>query len=149
MGRNLNGVGRNQIVSGEDMSGLAAVLETLNAHYSFDAHGRILASPGGGPSPRFVLGRAAEGCLWRFGARLERAAIVRLARMAGREPGARFDGECPAPPDRLAALERLLPLVDDVDELDRATLPGFAPSRVRRVAVECDGIVVGELWPID
>lgn len=125
------------------MTGLAAVLETLTAHYTFDSDGRIVQSRTGGLPPRFVLGRAVEGCLWRFRADLPRRQTVELARLAAREPGARFDGDLPAPPERLAALERLLGSTQPLDA-DR-----LAPPRARRRLITRLGVAVGELWSID
>lgn len=120
------------------MTGLAFVLETLNARSRMDARGRIVGFRSEGVPPRFVLGRAAEGCLWRFGAALEDEVVVALARLAGREPGVRFEGELPAPPERLAALQRLL---------DR-TVGDVVPSSVapRRIPVTPEGVALGELW---
>jgi hypothetical protein len=121
--------------------GLTAVLETLNAHYTFDSIGRIVSRCNGGVLPRFVLGRAAEGCVWRFRSDLDEGMVASLARLAGREPGARFDGELPAPPERLMALERLLPPIPGLD--------GPARSTASRDCVTRDGVTVGEIWRID
>jgi hypothetical protein len=46
------------------MTGVDAILETLNAEYIFDARGRICGTRRDGILPRFVLGRASEGCVW-------------------------------------------------------------------------------------
>ena len=115
-------------------TGLYAVFDTLTAHYTFDAKGRIVGLHDGGVLPRFVLGRAAEGCVWRFRSDLDDPLVVSLARLAGREPGARFDGELPAPPERLVALGRLL--------------DGASPGRgaVLRELVTRAGVTCGELW---
>jgi hypothetical protein len=115
-------------------TGLGAVLDTLTAHYTFDAKGRIVSLHDGGVLPRFVLGRAAEGCVWRFRSDLNERIVVSLARLAGREPGARFDGELPAQPERLVALGRLL--------------DGTPPGRgeVHRELVTRAGVTCGELW---
>ena len=115
-------------------TGLGAVLETLNAHYTFDANGRIVGTHDGGVLPRFVLGRAAEGCVWRFRSDLNDGIVASLARLAGREPGARFDGELPAPPERLVVLGRLL---------DGPTSGHEVPQRqlITRAGVTC-----GEIW---
>ena len=121
-------------------TGLDAILETLNAHYMFDARGRISEARAEGVLPRFVLGRAAEGCIWRFRFDLVEGVVASLSRIAGREPGARFDGELPAPPERLVALERLL--------LPPESLRGDARGSVSRSPVTRDGVAVGEIWQI-
>ena len=125
----------------EKSNGLERVLETLNTHYIFDARGRMVGSIDGGVLPRFVLGRAAEGCVWRFRSDLARDRVVALARLAGREPGASFDGELPAPPERLVALERLL----------RSTRYPDGPARasVSQIPVTRDGVTVGEIWRLE
>ena len=122
------------------MTGFDGVLETLNQHYIFDTRGRISGATTEGVLPRFLLGRAAEGCVWRFRADLEEETVVSLARLAGRESGARFDGELPAPPERLAALERLLP--------PRESGPGDFRGPPSRILVTRAGVVVGEIWQI-
>ncbi len=122
-------------------TGLDRVLETLIAHYIFDARGGIVRSTDGGVLPRFVLGRAAEGCVWRFRSDLERQLVVGLARLAGREPGVRFDGELPAPPERLVALERLLRPTESPD--------GQARAGVSRIPVTREGVTVAEIWRIE
>lgn len=124
------------------MTGLAAVLETLNAHCTMDPCGRILAFGSEGVPPRFVLGRAAEGCVWRFAATLDDALVVGLARLAGREPGVAFEGELPAPPERLAALQRLL---DGSANASTGASSGGSTGP-RRIPVTPEGVAVGELW---
>ena len=109
-----------------------------------DEQGRIDGSGVGGVLPRFVLGRAAEGCVWRFRFDLPPDLVVALARLAGRERGASFDGELPAPPERLVALERLLS-----DPSGRLGEKANAPSTAHRMLVTREGVTVGELWPID
>lgn len=116
------------------MTGIDAILETLKAQYAFDARGRICGAGLDGILPRFVLGRAGEGCVWRFRAGLEEAKVAALARLAGRESGAAFEGKLPAPPERLVPLSRILAGGGD---------PGRAP---RRSLVTRDGVVRGELW---
>ena len=122
------------------MTGLDVVLETLTAHYMFDARGRISGTVVEGVLPRFVLGRAVEGCVWRFRADLMEGIVASLARLAGREPGARFDGELPAPPERLVALGRLLAPPESLHGEMRASLS--------RISVTRSGVMVGEIWRI-
>jgi hypothetical protein len=141
MGRNFEIARRIRVEFGGDMKGLGAVLETLNDEYTFDARGRMVASRAGGVLPRFVLGRAAEGCIWRFRADLGREREVALARLAGREGGARFDGELPAPPERIAALVQVLADAPaSSSTLDKGT--------VRRDIITRGGVALGELWRI-
>jgi hypothetical protein len=118
-------------------TGIDVILEVLNAHYTFEPRGRIAGARHDGVLPRFVLGRAAEGCIWRIRSDLPEEAVRDLARLAGREPGARFDGELPAPPERLMALCRVLAGGSAVEK---------APDR--ELATRA-GVVVGELWRFD
>ena len=119
------------------MTGIGTILETLSARYTFDPSGRLSGPEVAGVLPRLVLGRAAEGCIWRLRADLDEEIVRALARLAGREAGARFDGELPAPPERLFALARILaPEGGD----------GVPP---RREMVTRDGVVWGELWLFD
>lgn len=126
---------------------LSFVLETLSTHYTFDAQGRIRSRRDGGVPPRFVLGRTPEGCVWRFGADVCDEQVVRVARLAGRERGAGFEGELPAPPDRLGSIEALLgePVEAPGEGAERA--PGA--SRARRSLLTREGVTVGEIWRID
>ncbi|MFO0690727.1 MAG: hypothetical protein U0900_18650 [Myxococcota bacterium] len=143
MGRNLGDAGRIRVGERMASSDLAWVLETLTADYTFDAEGLIVQSRDAVPLPRFVLGRAAEGSVWRFRSDVARSTRIARARLAGREPGAVFDGELPAAPERLAALERLLPPAAE-PPASRST-----QSRWRRRSVTRSGVVVGELWSLD
>ena len=119
------------------MSGIDAILATLNAQYTFDGRGRICGVRHEGVLPRFVLGRAGEGCVWRFHAGLDRAAVVALARLAGRESGASFEGELPAPPERSFALARIL------------ARDGEIVREPRRSPITRDGVVHAEIWIFD
>ncbi len=110
------------------------ILETLSDRYTFDPRGRIDGPDVVGILPRFVLGRAAGGCVWRFRADLAEERVRALARLAGRESGARFDGELPAPPERLEALARAL------------GEGGGSGARPRREPITRAGVVCGELW---
>jgi len=129
-------------------TGLHAVLETLSALYTMDGRGRLVGAHDGGVLPRFVLGRSAEGCVWRFRADLPAALVVALARLAGRERGADFasaaDGELPAPPERLGVMVRMLAAAAEAR-------PTGSPAEIgaRRRPVERDGVTLGELWSID
>lgn len=119
------------------MSGIDAILATLNAQYTFDARGRISGALHDGVLPRFVLGRTGEGCIWRFHAGLDGEMVVALARLAGREPGASFEGELPAPPERSFALARIL------------ARDGGIVRAPRRSPITRDGVVRAELWIFD
>lgn len=115
-------------------SGIDAILETLNAHYTFDPRGRIVGRRLDGVLPRFVLGRSAEGCIWRFRNDQPEETVRVLARLAGREAGVGFEGELPAPPERSMALRRTLGGENAVET---------APERD---VVTRAGVVVGEIW---
>jgi len=122
----------NQVTVG----GLETILGVLDARYEYDANGRITRVQGEGILPRFVLGRAAEGCVWRFGAALELARVVAVARLAGRELGFPIAGEMPVlPPDRLVMIERLL------------AVESFEYETCREVLTR-KGVEIAELWTI-
>ena len=119
------------------VGGLEVILAELSARFEYDTNGRITGVRAGGVSPRFVLGRAAEGCVWRFSANLEPDRVDAVARLAGRELGFPIAGEKPVlPPERLVMIERLLTTGDVAAESRRETL------------VRGD-FEVAELWTID
>ena len=119
------------------VGGLEEILDELGDRFEYDTNGRITGVQGGGVSPRFVLGRAAEGCVWRFSANLEPDRVVAVARLAARELGFPIAGERPVlPPERLVMIERLL-----------AT--GGVGTESRRETLMREGVKVGELWTID
>ncbi len=91
-----------------ERTGLELILSQLTLRYVSDARGRLVASTqGDGVLPRFVLGRAAEGCVWRFRADLADALLRNVAKLAGREPGWGL-GQTPVRPERLEMISRLL-----------------------------------------
>ncbi len=105
--------------------------------YEYDMDGRIAGVQGEGILPRFVLGRSAEGCIWRFSANLESERVAAVARLAGREPGFPIAGEKPVPPpERIVVIERLL------------AAEGIEVETHREILTR-DGIEVAELWTID
>ena len=119
------------------VGGLETIVLELGERFEYDAIGRITGVRAGGVSPRFVLGRAAEGCVWRFGANLESDSVDRVARLAGRELGFPIAGERPVlPPERLVMIERLLAV-------------GDVAARSRREGLVRGGVEVAELWTID
>jgi hypothetical protein len=119
------------------VGGLEEILDELGDRFEYDTNGRITGVQGGGVSPRFVLGRATEGCVWRFSANLEPDRVVAVARLAARELGFPIAGERPVlPPERLVMIERLL-----------AT--GGVGTESRRETLMREGVEVGELWTID
>ena len=119
------------------VGGLEEVIDELRERFVYDTNGRITDVRGGGVSPRFVLGRAAEGCVWRFNANLEPDRITAVARLAGRELGFPIAGERPVlPPERLVMIERLL-------------AAGGVGAESRREFLMRDGVEVAELWTID
>jgi len=114
--------------------GVELLLERVKERFPMDAEGRIVGSDSDGLCPRFLLGRAVEGCIWRFGRGVPDTLVVVVAKLAGREPGLgeRAAGSAP-PPERLAAIERVF-------AREGASLA------LRRELVEHEGVVVGELW---
>jgi hypothetical protein len=93
----------------EKLTGLEKILEILEIRYEYDNFGRIVDVFAEGILPRFVLGRSAEGCIWRFSANLEADCVNGVARLAARELGFPIEhGIFPAPPERLGMIERLL-----------------------------------------
>lgn len=118
------------------VDGLETIIEVLETRYEYDLNGRITTTTGEGISPRFVLGRAAEGCVWRFAADLGPERVTAVARLAGRELGFPIAGEKPAPPpERLVVIERLLADEDSNYE-------------TRREILTRNGIEIAELWTI-
>jgi len=118
------------------VDGLETIIEVLETRYEYDLNGRITTTTGEGISPRFVLGRAAEGCVWRFAADLGPERVRAVARLAGRELGFPIAGEKPAPPpERLVVIERLLADEDSTYE-------------TRREILTRNGIEIAELWTI-
>ena len=124
--------------------GLGAILEIFDARFEFDALGRILLTRNEGDTPRFVLGRSAEGCVWRFAASLERPRVIQIAKLAGREPGFPSDHPPPyPPPERLVMIERVL-------KGFAAGAPAQTSVRIKtdREVLERDGLVLAEIWTL-
>lgn len=118
------------------VGGLEKILEVLGARYEYDSNGRITGVQGEGILPRFVLGRAVEGCVWRFGADLEETRVKAVARLAGRELGFPIAGEKPVlPPERLVMIERLL------------AVENFEYETCREILTR-KGVGIAELWTI-
>ena len=117
-------------------TGLESLLDALESRFVIDAKGRLCASRNDGILPRFVLGRATEGCLWRFAADLDGSQIRSVAKLAGREKGCTIEGESTAPPERLVMIGRLL-------------REGDVPPVPRREFITDAGKIVGELWSLD
>ncbi len=119
-------------------NGLESIIQTLEMRYEIDANGRLAGVIGGGSLlPRFVLGRAREGCVWRLGAHLEARSVVEVARLAGREPGFPIAGKSPMPPpERLVMIERLL--APDAKEIE-----------TKYEMFREGGDVIAEIWSIE
>jgi hypothetical protein len=118
-------------------SGLDQILSVLADRYAFDTQGRIVGGASEGTPPRFVLGRAAEGCIWRFGAQVDGDVVRAIARLAAREPGFPDAGKCPAQrPERLVMIERVL-------------AEGGDEPTARHEVLRAGGAEVAELWTID
>ena len=119
------------------VGGLETIIEVLRRRYEYDMDGRIAGVQGEGILPRFVLGRSAEGCIWRFSANLESERVAAVARLAGREPGFPIAGKKPVPPpERIVVIERLL------------AVEGIEVETHHEILTR-DGIEVAELWTID
>jgi hypothetical protein len=117
--------------------GLDAILTALEDRYEFDVDGRLVAGRLDGILPRFVLGRATEGCIWRFDGGIQRELMNAVARLAGRELGFPIAGKCPdQPPERLVMIERLL-------------ASGGEDAISRHEILRQDGVPIAELWTID
>lgn len=136
--------------------------------FEYDALGRMVQNRRGCPGtpPRFVLGRAAEGVVWRLRHDLATDVGVGVARLAARETGRPILGGKPERPERLVMIERLLGAETSVDPSDDKSRTGGldggdspAPGRrdsdagavaaARHAWVEFEGAIVGELWSID
>jgi hypothetical protein len=118
------------------VGGLETITRVLEERYEYDLNGRITTNMGEGILPRFVLGRAAEGCLWRFAADLEPECVTAVARLAGRELGFPIAGKKPVPPpERLVMIERLI-AVEDFE------------CETRREVLIRNGVEIAELWTI-
>ena len=119
------------------IGGLEMILTVLADRYEYDVNGRLAETRGDGILPRFVLGRASEGCIWRFSANIERDQLSAVAGLAGRELGFPIAGEKPAPPpERLVMIQRLL--AREGVEAD-----------ARHEILTQEGVDVAELWTID
>ncbi|MFK7895030.1 MAG: hypothetical protein AB8G23_04290 [Myxococcota bacterium] len=139
---------------GTDRTGLETLVEALERRFVLDAEGRLSAdAAAGAPVPRFVLGRAAEGCVWRFAADLSPRQIQSVAKLAGREKGCEMIGESTLPPERLVMIARLLGegtqsvgvgVGEDVGVGENGVVP-----TPRREFIREGGSIVGELWSFD
>ncbi len=119
------------------IGGLEMILAVFADRYEYDANGRLVDIRSDGILPRFVLGRASEGCIWRFSANIERDQLLAVARLAGRESGFPIAGEKPAPPpERLVMIRRLLGREG-------------AEADARHEILTREGVEVAELWTID
>ena len=117
--------------------GLDAILTALEDRYESDTEGRLVAIRIEGILPRFVLGRATEGCIWRFSGGLQSELMNAVARLAGRESGFPIAGKCPdQPPERLVMIERLL-------------ASGRETVTSRHEILNRKGVPVAEMWTID
>jgi hypothetical protein len=85
------------------MSDLAFLALQVEALFTHDSAGRLVAvnEPGGGPAPRFFLGRSRAGNLWRVRHDVPEATTRRLEALATTEP---VDGAPRAEPGSMAAI---------------------------------------------
>jgi hypothetical protein len=120
------------------------ILQILEKRFAYDAVGRVVACRNDGVMPRFVLGRSAEGCVWRFAASLDGELVVQVARLAGREPGFPIGQDPPhPPPERLVMIERIL-------ETPRRQIPEQTAVRLSTSHEEVtrNGVILGEIWTL-
>lgn len=136
------------IQKGANRTGLEYVVEAIEQRFRVDSDGRLVMTHLGANVPRFVLGRAAEGCIWRFAADLPESQIRAIAKLAGREKGCAFGGEGPAPPERLVMIARLLGPIASSGPNDTRGQDHVVPTPHRETMTN-SGKIVGELWSID
>lgn len=121
------------------MTGLEYVVAVLDGRFDLDARGRIVGIASRGRTPRFVLGRAREGVVWRFRHDVSARIVREVARLAGREAGIPIEaGGVARPPDRLFPIGRVFD--EGVDA--RPALEW------QHEWVEGPQGVVGELWSL-
>jgi hypothetical protein len=110
--------------------------------FEYDEVGRIIESPSEGGTPRFVLGRAQEGVIWRFSAHLSTELVQDVARLAAREMGNPFDSKNLHPPERWVMIERKFSAAINESNGERSEI------EMRHEWVSHEGIRVGELFLI-
>jgi len=104
--------------------------------------GRIVDVLDDGVTPRFVLGRAQEGVIWRFRHDLSTDLVQDVSRLAGREKGIPIDPESAPPPERWVMIERRFSVEDGRKDPIRIG-NGVLHERVSR-----EGQVLGEIWTV-
>lgn len=106
--------------------------------FEYDPRGRIVdCRIDEGGTPRFVLGRAHEGVVWRIGSKVTTNLVLVVTRLAGREKGIPIDGVGPpVPPDRLAPILRIFG--EDAGRTLEASHEWVTRS----------GVTLGEIWTI-
>ena len=124
------------------LNGLATVVDHLSIRFEYDALGRITYSPSDGGTPRFVLGRAQEGVIWRFCAHLPTELVQGVARLAAREKGIPIALENTRPPERWVMIERKFIAATGESE--------GAPGKidVRHELVSYENVPIGEIYSI-
>jgi len=111
--------------------------------YEYDTRGRIVGTKPDGVTPRFVLGRSAEGCVWRFAACVETQTVRQVAKLAGREPGFPIDQESSyLPPERLVMIERIL------NSTGSHSLACAGVGAVRELVTR-NSVTLGEIWILE
>jgi hypothetical protein len=126
------------------LTGLEAILEIIDRRFEYDPVGRIVGARNDGVMPRFVLGRSSEGCVWRFAASLDRALVVQVAKLAGREPGfPNGDGVPYSPPERWVMIERLFGASGPANPNQTVVRLGTSHEELTR-----NGVIFGEIWTL-
>lgn len=148
-------------ISLRQRAGLEVVLEALARRYAYDDVGRMTGSleQNEGGTPRFVLGRAREGVVWRFRSDLDPTLLVEIGRLAAREKGFPIGNGAARPPERLASIAKLLARHDRAvsEEACRREPDAQASGErqnpdapiARHAFVSADGVVMGELFAFD
>lgn len=130
------------------MTDLERVVQRLEDDLEFDERGRIVGFESHGSSPRFVLGRAREGIVWRFRADVPDDLVRDVARLAGREKGIPIATTgVPRPPERWLSIERHFSV--SAPFFSQGADSQAASVASRHTWITYGDHVVGELWSID
>ena len=132
--------------------GLVEVSTTLDMRFEYDVLGRIVGwcdAMNEGVLPRFVLGRARDGVVWRFHSDLASNLVRDISRLAAREKGFPSDYLSGAHGEKLSEREPVAKAPDRLVMIERILCPGTrSTSEVKHEWVEAEGVRIGELWTL-